>query len=28
MLNELFEDMLDPAEVIEEAQSMIESQIF
>lgn len=28
MLNELFEDMLDPAGVLEEAQDMIESQIF
>ena len=28
MLNELFEDTLDPAEVLEEAQDMIESQIF
>ncbi len=28
MLNELFEDMLDPAEVLEDAQYNIESQIF
>lgn len=28
MLNELFEDLLDPAEVIEDAQYMVESQIF
>jgi len=28
MLNELFEDMLDPAEVLEEAQYNIESQVF
>ena len=28
VLNELFEDMLDPAEVLAEAQEIIESQIF
>jgi hypothetical protein len=28
MLNELFEDLLDPAEVLENAQYDIENQIF